>query len=568
MKVKGRNSKKSEKEKKEKIIEDEIESEEDEILEKEEDEILDNEEESEEEDEIVKNETVEIDEEIEEELKEINEAKKNNSDNSLLTKTEFASRNDVLCEKSLKGLNDMQMKFMTKIQEQSLDPLIGGKDLLASAKTGSGKTLAFLLPAIEIIHRLKFMPRNGTGVLIISPTRELCIQIFGVLKDILKYHHHTFGLCMGGCNRSDECKKLEKGINILVCTPGRILDHLRSTDNFLVKNLQVLIIDEADRLLDIGFEEDMKQIISLLPKTRQTMLFSATQTRRIEDLAKMSLKKEPLYMGVNDEADEATVEGLEQGYVIAPSEKRFLLLYTFLRRNRKKKLMVFMSSCLAVKYFHELLNYIDLPVLCIHGRQKQAKRTQTFLQFSKIEQGILLCTDVAARGLDIPQVDWIVQYDPPDDPKEYIHRVGRTARAGASGNALMILRPEEMGFLKYLKKSKVKLQEFDFSWNKIPNVQEQLEKLIKSNYYLHMSARDAFKSYLRSYNSHSMKTVFKIASLDLKKVASSFGFTEPPPVDLGSISIRNRTDERQTRYGFKSIGKNNKKPNKKNFSSN
>jgi len=137
-----------------------------------------------------------------------------------------------------------------------------------------------------------------------------------------------------------------------------------------------------------------------------------------------------------------------------------------------------------VKYHYELLNYIDLPVLAIHGRQKQNKRTTTFFQFCNADSGILLCTDVAARGLDIPEVDWIVQYDPPDDPKEYIHRVGRTARGlNGRGHALLILRPEELGFLRYLKQSKVPLSEFEFSWSKISDIQSQLEKLIEKNWH-------------------------------------------------------------------------------------
>ncbi|XP_035769268.1 ATP-dependent RNA helicase DDX18 [Neolamprologus brichardi] len=250
-------------------------------------------------------------------------------------------------------------------------------------------------------------------------------------------------------------QKLANGVNIVVATPGRLLDHLQNTSGFMYKNLQCLIIDEADRILEVGFEEELKQIIKLLPKRRQTMLFSATQTRKVEDLARISLKKEPLYVGVDDNKDKATVDGLEQGYVVCPSEKRFLLLFTFLKKNRKKKLMVFFSSCMSVKFHYELLNYIDLPVMAIHGKQKQTKRTTTFFQFCNADSGILLCTDVAARGLDIPEVDWIVQYDPPDDPKEYIHRVGRTARGiDGRGHALLILRPEELGFLRFLKQAK------------------------------------------------------------------------------------------------------------------
>jgi len=193
------------------------------------------------------------------------------------------------------------------------------------------------------------------------------------------------------------------------------------------------------------------------------MLFSATQTARIDALSKLALKSEPIYVGVHDNQDTATVDGLEQGYIVCPSEKRLLVLFTFLKKNRKKKVMVFFSSCMSVKYHHELFNYIDLPVTSIHGKQKQTKRTTTFFQFCNAESGILLCTDVAARGLDIPQVDWIVQYDPPDDPKEYIHRVGRTARgSGTSGHALLLMRPEELGFLRYLKAAKVPLNEFEF----------------------------------------------------------------------------------------------------------
>nr|CAH7728303.1 unnamed protein product [Callosobruchus chinensis] len=336
----------------------------------------------------------------------------------------------------------MGFTTMTEIQARSIPPLLEGRDLVGSAKTGSGKTLAFLVPSVELIYKLKFMPRNGTGVIIISPTRELSMQTFGVLKELMKYHHHTYGLVMGGTARQTEAQKLSKGINILVATPGRLLDHLQNTPDFLYKNLQCLVIDEADRILEVGFEEEMKQIINLLPsKRRQTMLFSATQNKKTDALTALALKKEPVYVGVDDSKAEATVSGLEQGYVVCPSEKRLLILFTFLKKNRKKKVMVFFSSCMSVKYHHELFNYIDLPVMCIHGKQKQTKRTTTFFQFCNAETGILLCTDVAARGLDIPAVDWIVQYDPPDDPKEYIHRVGRTARGEGKLKNLLTKNP-------------------------------------------------------------------------------------------------------------------------------
>nr|XP_048313644.1 ATP-dependent RNA helicase DDX18-like [Myodes glareolus] len=462
--------------------------------------------------------------------------------------TSFASLSNLVNENTLKAIEEMGFKRMTEIQHKSIRPLLEGRDLLAAAKTGSGKTLAFLIPVIELIVKLKFMPRNGMGVLILSPTRELAMQTFGVLKELMTHHVHTYGLIMGGSNRSAEAQKLTNGINIVVATPGRLLDHMQNTPGFMYKNLQCLVIDEADRILDVRFEEELKQIIKLLPVRRQTMLFSATQTRKVEDLARISLKKEPLYVGIDKEV--ATVDGLEQGYVVCPPEKRFLLLFTVLKKNQKKKVMVF-SSCMSVKYHYELLNYIDLPVLAIHGRQKQNKRTTTFFQFCNADSGILLCTDVAARGLDIPEVDWIVQYDTPDEPKEYIHRVGRTARGlNGRGHALLILRPEELGFLRYLKQSKVPLNQFDFSWSKVSDIQSQLEKLIEKNYFLHKSAQEAYKSYIRAYDSHSLKQIFDVNNLNLPQVALSFGFKVPPFVDLNVSSNDGKLKKRGGGSGF------------------
>lgn len=456
-----------------------------------------------------------------------------NLSTEILSDSSFATLSKCISTETYDAIKEMGFTQMTEIQAKSIPHLLEGRDLMGAAKTGSGKTLAFLIPAVELMYKLKFMPRNGTGVIVISPTRELSMQTYGVLKELLKFHHHTFGLVIGGTKKDDEAKKLVKGINILVATPGRLLDHLQNTPNFMYKNLQCLIIDEADRILDIGFEEEMKKIIKLLPKKRQTMLFSATQTNKTEDLAKISLKKEPIYVGVHDTSEKATVAGLEQGYVVCPSEKRFLMLFTFLKKNRKKKMMVFFSSCMSVKYHHELLNYIDIPVMSIHGKQKQNKRTQTFFQFVNAKEAILLCTDVAARGLDIPLVDWIIQYDPPDDPKEYIHRVGRTARGeGGSGRALLILRPEELGFLRYLKTARVTLNEYEFSWSKISDIQPQLERLIEKNYHLNKSSREAYKSYVRAYACSSMKDIFNIRNMDMKKVAESFGMKTPLYVDL------------------------------------
>lgn len=326
-----------------------------------------------------------------------------------------------LSDKTMKALEKMGFTNMTEIQSRGIPALLAGKDVLGAAKTGSGKTLAFLIPAIEMLHALRFKPRNGrapsslpcemlqadklhlgTGVIIVSPTRELALQIFGVARELMEHHTQTYGIVMGGANRRAEAEKLQKGVNLIVATPGRLLDHLQNTPGFVFKNIKAFVIDEADRILEVGFEDEMRQIVKILPKEeRQTMLFSATQTTKVEDLARISLRPGPLYINVDHRKEHSTVEGLEQGYVICDSDLRFRLLFTFLKRHPKKKIIVFFSSCNSVKYYAELLNYIDLPVLDLHGKQKQQKRTNTFFEFCNAQQGTLICTDVAARGLDV-----------------------------------------------------------------------------------------------------------------------------------------------------------------------
>lgn len=448
-------------------------------------------------------------------------------------------------EPTMKAIKEMGFTKMTKVQAKTIPPLLAGRDVLGAAKTGSGKTLAFLIPAIELLYSLKIKPRNGTAVIIITPTRELTLQIFGVARELMQFHSQTCGIVIGGADRRQEATKLAKGVNLLVATPGRLLDHLKNTQ-FVFSNLKALVIDEADRILEIGFEDEMKQIIKVLPnENRQSMLFSATQTTKVEDLARISLRPGPLYINVVPEKDVSTADGLEQGYVVCDSDKRFLLLFSFLKRNVKKKIIVFLSSCNSVKFYSELLNYIDLPVLDLHGKQKQQKRTNTFFEFCNAKQGILVCTDVAARGLDIPAVDWIVQFDPPDDPRDYIHRVGRTARGTqGKGKSLMFLTPSELGFLRYLKAAKVPLNEYEFPANKIANIQSQLTKLIKTNYLLNQSAKDGYRAYLQAYASHGLKTVYQIDKLDLKKVSASFGLDQVPRVNLSIGGTKTKKQKR------------------------
>ncbi|PNY13310.1 DEAD-box ATP-dependent RNA helicase 51-like protein [Trifolium pratense] len=461
--------------------------------------------------------------EVETELEE--KKVKNNSGSGIMSNESFASLE--LSKSTSKAIMDMGFQNMTQIQARAIPPLLNGKNVLGAARTGSGKTLAFLIPAVELLHKLNFNPRDGAGVVVICPTRELAIQTHDVAKELLKYHSQTLGLIIGGSSRKSEAQHLAKGC---------------------------LIIDEADRILEANFEDELKQILKILPKDRQTALFSATQTKKVEDLARLSFQETPIYIDVDDGRKKVTNEGLLQGYVIVPCAKRLLVLYSFLKRHHSKKVMVFFSSCNSVKFHADVFNHINLHCASIHGKQKQQTRTTTFLDFCKAEKGVLLCTDVAARGLHIPDVDWIVQYDPPDEPKEYIHRVGRTARGeGGKGNALLFLIPEELKFLCYLKEAKVPVKEYAYDEKKVANVQSHLENIVGENYFLNKMAKEAYRSYLLAYNSHSMKDIFSVKCLDLQEVAVSFCFSNPPNVSINIDSGNQRKKTRKvdgSRHGF------------------
>ncbi|KAH8885045.1 DEAD-domain-containing protein [Thozetella sp. PMI_491] len=452
----------------------------------------------------------------------------------------------------MKAIEGMGFKNMTEIQRRAVPPGLAGKDLLGAAKTGSGKTLAFLLPVVEMLSSLRFKPRNGTGAICIAPTRELALQIWSVARELLEHHSQTSGIVMGGANRSSEADKLGKGVNLLVATPGRLLDHLQNTPAWNFKNLRTLVIDEADRILEVGFEDEMRQILKILPKVdRQTMLFSATLSTKVDDLARLSLRPGPIYIDVEESQQHSTVEGLQQGYVLVEPDKRFLVLFTFLKKMSKKKIIVFLSSCKAVEYYSHLLTYIDFPVLALHGKQKQAKRTATFYEFSNSERGVLIATDVAARGLDIPAVDWIIQFDPPDSPKEYIHRVGRTARGvNKVGKSLLFLQPHEVGFLSHLKAAKVPVIEYEFPASKISNVQSQLERLVSQQYYLQQAAKEGYRSYIHAYASHSLRSIYDVHKLDLTKIARSFGFSVAPRVDITLAASMSRDKKPQGRRAY------------------
>ena len=486
-------------------------------------------------------------EEQKHEIEEIDsKSDKKEDDNDYFAQVKFEDME--ISDLTKNSLKKMEYEVCTPIQEKSIPDILKGKDILGAAKTGSGKTLAYMIPAVELLFKAGYTIKNGTGVIVIAPTRELAIQNYNTAKDLLFYHSKTHGVIVGGAKRSTEANMLKKGINLLVATPGRLLDHLENTPGFVFHNLKMLIIDEADAILKIGFEEEMTKILKLLPKERQTLLFSATQTKKVEDLCRVSLR-DPIMLEIAKPSTAPTVSNLEQGFVKIAHDQKFKLLFTFLRKNLKKKVMVFMNCCSAVKFYSDLLNYVDIPVKDIHGKQNQQRRTSTYFDFCQAETGILLCTDVAQRGLDFPSVDWIVQYDPPDVPEDYIHRVGRTARGSNSkGRALLFLLESELGFLRYLKMSRIPLNEYEFPENKLANIQSQFEKLVERNYFLNMSAKQAYRSYIQAYASHSHKDIFDVTEIDLQKAAKSFGLSVPPKVNV-NFKLGGKNSRKRNRLG-------------------
>lgn len=436
-----------------------------------------------------------------------------------------------LSKKTLKGLQEAQYRLVTEIQKQTIGLALQGKDVLGAAKTGSGKTLAFLVPVLEALYRLQWTSADGLGVLIISPTRELAYQTFEVLRKVGKNHDFSAGLIIGGKDLKHEAERINN-INILVCTPGRLLQHMDETICFHATNLQMLVLDEADRILDMGFADTMNAIIENLPKKRQTLLFSATQTKSVKDLARLSLKN-PEYVWVHEKAKYSTPATLEQNYIVCELQQKISVLYSFLRSHLKKKSIVFFSSCKEVQYLYRVFCRLrpGVSLLALHGRQQQMRRMEVYNEFVRKRAAVLFATDIAARGLDFPAVNWVLQFDCPEDANTYIHRAGRTARYKEDGEALLILLPsEEKGMVQQLLQKKVPVKEIKINPEKLIDVQKKLESFLAQDQDLKERAQRCFVSYIRSVYLMKDKEIFDVSKLPIPDYALSLGLAVAPRI--------------------------------------
>ncbi|CAO3597456.1 unnamed protein product [Absidia cylindrospora] len=617
-------------------------------------------------------------------------------------------------------------------------------DVVVQAQTGSGKTLTYLLPIVQRLvaastyHSEKssssaaFGDRTiGTVAIILTPTRELAQQVTAVLQQLLqlprpaadsdyrRLHWMVAGMVMGGDNKAKEKARLRKGVNLLVSTPGRLLDHLQNTKSFDIRHLKWLVLDEADRLLDLGFEETLKSIMELIkertsqpanntfrqhlqstvwPRARQTILCSATLRDDVKHLAGTALVDPVFVRGSSqdggDDDDLATVVGkkvmdgddsndvmhdddddtkfttpnqLNQTYTITPAKLRLVTLTAMLQqcmkdKRKASKVIVFFSCCDSVDFHYDLFanggnplktdldedkddllaildNHDDdddddpkhknhqyphqqqqktkktrkerqeeqdtfrrqssqvstlltgnnahgdgVSVYRLHGDLEQHIRTSTFASFSEASSGVLLCTDVAARGLDLPNVDRIIQYDPPTDLKDYVHRVGRTARLGRAGEARLFLLPSEMDYLPILKGQGMNIQSVTVesvlanSFGKLQHVyeakaqeyQNQLEKYVLSEEERVMLARKAFWSSVRAYATHaaSEKHVFHVKKLHLGHLAKSFALREAPSHFQDPNKLKKKKDAKQDRMPGKQKLQDKDSGNKSKFGNN
>jgi ATP-dependent RNA helicase DDX10/DBP4 len=428
-------------------------------------------------------------------------------------------------------LRASHFEVLTDVQRSAIPLALKGKDILGAAKTGSGKTLAFLVPVLEALYRAQWTEYDGLGALIISPTRELAVQIFEVLRKIGRKHTFSAGLVIGGKNLREEAERMGR-MNILVCTPGRMLQHLDQTAGLDVDNLQILVLDEADRIMDMGFQSAVDALVEHLPKTRQTLLFSATQSKRVSDLARLSLK-DPEYVSVHEEASSATPTNLQQHYIVTPLVEKLDTLWGFLCTNRKSKIIVFLSSGKQVRFVFESFKRMQpgIPLLHLHGRQKQVARLEITSRFTSAKYACLFATDVVARGVDFPAVDWVIQADCPEDADTYIHRVGRTARYESKGRAVLFLDPhEEEPFLKRLEHKKVPIQKVSVKENKKKSIKDELQNMCFKSPDLKYLGQKAFISYTRSVFLQKDKEVFQFKNLDLDAYAASLGLPGTPQV--------------------------------------
>jgi ATP-dependent RNA helicase RhlE len=362
----------------------------------------------------------------------------------------------------LRGVRELGFLRPTPIQADSIPPAMEGRDVLACAQTGSGKTAAFLLP---ILHALMGKPRGTTRALVLAPTRELAAQIHQDLMDLAVHTPITGAAVFGGVGMGPQEHAFRSGVDVIIATPGRLLDHLRAPYARLSK-LEFLVLDEADRMLDMGFLPDIRRILRQVPARRQTLFFSATMPPPIGSLAAEMLKNPAL---IQRERQAAPAGGITQAVYPVPQALKPALLLSLLKRGDISQALVFTRTKHRANRLADHLVKAGIRAERIHGNRSQAQRTAALDGFKAGRFPVLVATDIAARGIDVEELGHVVNFDVPAVPDDYIHRVGRTGRAAATGEAFTMASPEEEGDLRNIERAigrrlpRVTVPDFDYA---------------------------------------------------------------------------------------------------------
>lgn len=461
----------------------------------------------------------------------------------------------------LKGLSREGFEVMTPVQAATIPLFLNHKDVSVQAVTGSGKTLSFLIPVLQILlRREEKLKDKEIGAIVISPTRELAKQIYQVYSGLFAQESNvSAALLVGGTNVSTNLETLKLvQPDILIATPGRLLDIIQRAEfSMKLSELEVLVLDEADVLLDLGFENTLNEILSSLPRQRRTGLFSATQTQAVRALARAGLRN-PVSVNVQirtkrtdqiSSSQRQTPTQLQSHYRVCNTKEKICFLVSFIEKHVRKnrsKAIVFVTTCASVDFFISTMPFLsqlqDTQFVALHGKMTQKCRESAFDEFNKAsteKQGcVLICTDVAARGLDVPDVSWIVQFDPPKEPDFFVHRVGRTARAGRSGKALILLLEEELEFVDFLTVKGIPITELNENKEEEKTNSEKVtcfKQIVRTFRSIASKDRDvmdkgvrAFVSFVRAYKSHILKHIFDFQNLRLGYLAMMFGVLQLP----------------------------------------
>tara|TARA_Y100000746_G_scaffold162212_1_gene139684 strand:+ start:113 stop:1369 length:1257 start_codon:yes stop_codon:yes gene_type:complete len=348
-----------------------------------------------------------------------------------------------LCNDILKAIKNEGYHRPTPVQELAIPLLIGGRDVLGVAQTGTGKTAAFALPVLEKLSFSKSPGKRNIRALILSPTRELAAQIDQRFYVYSKYVDIRHMVIFGGVGQKPQVQSLRKGIDVLVATPGRLLDLIQQ-GYVNLDYVEFFVLDEADRMLDMGFIRDIKKILKILPKNRQNLLFSATMPSKIADLANSFLNNAEM---VDLSPKEITVERIDQAILFVRKEDKIKLIIDIIKDNQVERGIIFTRTKHGANRLVKKLDRANISALAIHGNKSQGARTRALSQFKNGSTPLLVATDIASRGIDVDDVSHVFNYDLPNEPESYVHRIGRTARAGKGGTAYAFCDDSESGYL-------------------------------------------------------------------------------------------------------------------------